>query len=115
MAEVSTTPERYVDKTNMSTIMSGIKTYVDNSGGGGGGGSSDPDGTAVINRDSSGNITSTVFTYSGGVTTTTYAETSSTEYIVERDVKTGSAVASVKTMAITDNSITLTTTMEPIT
>ena len=112
---MANTTERYGDKANLRVIISALKLYVDNSGGGGGGGGSDPDGTMVINRDSSGNITSTVFTYSGGVTTTTYAETSSTEYIVERDVKTGSAVASVKTIAITDDSITLTTTTEPVT
>ena len=112
---MANTIERYGDKANLRTIISALKLYVDNSGGGGGGGGSDPDGTTVINRDSSGEITSIVFTYSGGVTTTTFAETSTTKYIVEQDIKTGSAVATVRTTTITGDVITVTTTTEPVT
>ena len=112
---MANTTERYGNKANLSTIISALKVYVDNSGGGGGGGGSDPDGTITINRDSSGELTSTVYTYSGGVKTTTFAETSSTKYIVESDVKTGAPVATVRTIAMTGNSATITTTMEPVT
>ena len=113
---MSNTIERYGNKSNLSTIISAIKDYVDNSGGGGGGGGggSDPDGTTVINRDSSGEVISMVFTYSGGVTTTTFAETATTKYIVSSDVKTGSSVATVRTTAITGDTITTSTRTEPI-
>lgn len=105
--------ENYASKANLSTILSALKTYID-AGGGGGGGSSDPDGTTVINRDSSGEITSIVFTYSGGVTTTTFAETSTTKYIVESDVKTGASTATVRTTAITGDTIVVSTTIQPV-
>ena len=113
MAEVNTI-ERYSSKTTLASVISGIKLYVDNSGGGGGGGGSDPDGTTVINRDSSGEITSIVFTYSGGVTTTTFAETASTKYIFERDVKTGASSVTLRTTSITGDTIVVTTTIEPV-
>jgi len=111
---MSNTTERYSDKVNLSALMTGIKAYVDNSGGGGGTGS-DPDGTMVINRDSSGEISSIVFTYSGGVSTTTFAETSTTKYIVTRDVKTGASTATVRTLAMTASGASMTTTTEPVT
>lgn len=112
---MSNAMERYGNKANLSTLISAIKAYVDNSGGGGGGGGgSDPDGTTVINRDSSGEVISMVFTYSGGVTTTTFAETSTTKYIVSQDVKTGSTIATIRTTAITGDTITTSTRTEPI-
>ena len=110
---MSNTIERYGDKANLSALMTGIKAYVDNSGGGGTG--SDPDGTMVINRDNTGEISSIVFTYSGGVRTTTFAETSTTKYIVTRDVKTGASTATVRTFAMTASGASITTTTEPVT
>lgn len=112
MAEVNTI-EKYSSKANLASIISGLKTYIDNSGGGGTG--SDPDGTMVINRDSNGDISSIVFTYSGGVRTTTFAETSTTKYIVTRDVKTGASTATVRTFAMTASGASITTTTEPVT
>ena len=111
---MSNTTEKYLNKANMSSLMSGIKTYVD-AGGGGGGGSTDPDGTYAITKDSTtGEISSIVFTYSGGVRTTTFATTSSSKIIVEYDLKTGASSATIRTTTITGNTITVVTTIEPV-
>lgn len=83
-------------------------------GGGGGGGGSDPDGTTVINRNASGDITSMVLTYDGGVRTTTFSESGGTKTIVEEDVKTGATTKSVRTTTITDSQITQVTTEVPV-
>ena len=91
-----------------------LENYFAKSGGGGGGGS-DPDGTTVINRDSSGEITSMVLTYDGGVRTTTFSESGGTQTIVEEDVKTGATTKTVRTVTITDSLITQVTTEVPVT
>lgn len=111
---MSNTVEKYVNKANMQSLMSGIKTAIDN-GGGGGGGSTEPDGRYAITTDNTtGDISSIVFTYSGGVRTTTFATTSSSKIIVEYDLKTGASTATVRTTTITGNTITRATTYEPV-
>lgn len=86
------------------------------SGGSSGGGSgSDPDGTGVINRDSSGNITSIVLTYDGGVKTTTFSKSGNSDVITEEDVPTGSATKTVVTTTITGDRYTQVTTEVPVT
>ena len=140
MAEqVTTTPERYVDKQNISEIVAALKEYIDYHGGGitlddyvtensshgvkssgiytaiqAASGGSEPDGTTVVNRNASGNIESMVFTYDGGVTTTSFAETSTSKIIVEEDVKTGATTATVRTTIINDDQIVTTTTVVPV-
>lgn len=91
------------------------KAPIWDNGGGGGGGDENPDGTAVINRNSDGDITSIVLTYSGGVKTTTFSENNGTKTIIERDVKTGASTATVKTITITNSQITQVTTEVPVT
>lgn len=139
MAEqVTTTPERYVDKQNISDIVAALKEYIDEHGGitlddyvtqnsshgvkssgiytaiQAASGGSEPDGTTVVNRNTSGDIESMVFTYDGGVTTTSFAETSTSKIIVEEDVKTGATSATVRTTIINDDQIVTTTTVVPV-
>lgn len=108
--------ERYLDKTNATEVFQTVKAYIlAHSGGGGGGGSDEPvDGDYVINRDSSGDISSIVFTYSGGVKTTTFVETSTSKIITEHDAKTGASTATVVTTTITGDAITVRTTTVPV-
>ena len=109
--------ERYLDKPGATEIFQTVKAYIlsHSGGGGGGGGSEEPvDGDYVINRDSSGDISSIVFTYNGGVKTTTFVETSTSKIITEHDAKTGAATATVVTTTITGNAITVRTTTVPV-
>lgn len=109
--------ERYLNKTNATEVFQTIKSYIlSHSGGGGGGGGSDEpvDGDYVINRDSSGDISSIVFTYNGGVKTTTFVETSTSKIITEHDAKTGATTATVVTTTITGDAITVRTTTVPV-
>ena len=112
-----TNPERYMNENDASQVFQTIKSYIlSHSGGGGGGGStSEPDGNYVINRDSSGNISSIVFTaLNGTVVTTTFVETSTTKIIVEHTVEYGASTATIKTTTITGDNITTRTTTEPV-
>lgn len=109
--------ERYLDKANATEVFQTVKAYIlaHSGGGGGGGGSDEPvDGDYVINRDSSGDISSIVFTYSGGVKTTTFVETSTSKIITEHDAKTGASTATVVTTTITGDAITVRTTTVPV-
>lgn len=110
-------PERYASAEDLNSIFLTLKNYIlSHSGGGGGGGStSEPDGDYVINRNSSGDIQSIVFTaLNGTVITTTFTETSTTKYIVEHTVEYGASTATVKTTTITGNNISVRTTTEPV-